>query len=72
MKNYDKNNESSYIEYLDANNLYGQAVSQKLPVNGVKWVKQKKLSKFNEDFIKRHEDSSKRYFFEVDIDYPKE
>ena len=23
MKNYDKNNESSYIEYLDANNLYG-------------------------------------------------
>ena len=47
-------------------------MSQKLPVNGFKWVKQKKLSKFNEDFIKRHEDSSKRYFFEVDIDYPKE
>ena len=23
MKNYDKNNESSYIEYLDTNNLYG-------------------------------------------------
>ena len=28
MKNYDKNNESSYIEYLDANNLYGWATSQ--------------------------------------------
>ena len=26
--------------------------SQKLPINGFKWVKQKKLSKFNEDFIK--------------------
>ena len=36
MKNYDKNNESSYIEYLDANNLYGWAMSQKLPRNGFK------------------------------------
>ena len=52
MKNYDKNIESSYIEYLDANNLYGYAMSQKLPVNGFKWVKQKKLSKFSEDFMK--------------------
>ena len=52
MKNYDKNIESSYIEYLDANNLYGWAMSQKLPVKGFKWVKQNKLSKFNKDFIK--------------------
>ena len=36
MKNYDKNNESSYIEYLEANNLYLWAMSQKLPVNGFK------------------------------------
>ena len=34
MKNYDKNIESSYIEYLDANNLYGRA----MPQNGFKWV----------------------------------
>ena len=73
MKNYNKNIESSYIEYLDANNLYGWAMSQKLPVKGFKWVKQKKLSKFNEDFIKKYdEDSNTGYFFEVDIDYPKE
>ena len=39
MKNCDKNNE--YIEYLDANNLYGWAMSQKLPVKDFKWVKQK-------------------------------
>ena len=33
MKNYDKNKESSYIQYLHANNLYGWAMSKKLPVN---------------------------------------
>ena len=38
MKNYDENKESAYIQYLDANSLYGWAMSQKLPVNGFKWV----------------------------------
>ena len=37
-----KNIESSYIEYLDANNMYGWAMSQKLPAKGLKWAKQKK------------------------------
>ena len=36
---YDENKELSYILYLDANNLYGWAMSQKLPVNGFKWLK---------------------------------
>ena len=36
MKNYDNNSESSYIEYLDGNNLYGWAMSQTLPVKGFK------------------------------------
>ena len=36
MKNYNKNIESSHIEYLDANTLYGCAMSQKLPANGFK------------------------------------
>ena len=39
MNNYDKNKESSYIQYLDAKNLYGWAMSQKLAVNGFKWKK---------------------------------
>ena len=68
MKNYDKNNESSYIEYLDANNLW--VIFPKLPVNGFKWVK--KLSRFNEIFIENYnENSNMGYFLEIDIDYPK-
>ena len=39
MKNSDQNKESSYIQYLDANNLYGWAMSQKMPVDGFKWKK---------------------------------
>ena len=71
MKNYDKNIESSYLMYSDANNLYGWAMSQKLPVNGFRWVHD--ASRFNEDFIKNYnENSDVGYFLEVDIEYPKQ
>ena len=50
MKNFDKNIESSYLMYLDANTLYGWGMSQKLFVNSFKW--EKNVSKFDEDFIK--------------------
>ena len=53
MKNYDKDIESSYLEYLDANNLYIWAMSQKLPVDCFEWIKDDDLSKFNESFIKK-------------------
>ena len=70
MKHFDKNKESSYIQYLDANNLYGWAMSQKLPVNCFKWVKN--TSKIDKKFIKNYdEDSDKGYIFEVDIKYPR-
>ena len=73
MKNYDKDIISSYLMYLDANNLYGWAMSQKLPVNGFKWVEKSRLSRFNERFIKNYnENSDIGYFLEVDIDYLKE
>ena len=71
MKNYDKSIESSYLMYLDANNLYGWAMSEKLPVNGFKW--ENYLSKFNENFIKHYsENSDVGYFVEVDIKYSKQ
>ena len=38
MNNCDKSIESSYLMYLDGSNLYGLAISQKLPINGFKWV----------------------------------
>ena len=49
VKNWEKNIESLYLMYLDENNLSGWRMSQKLPVNGFKWIKN--VSKFDEDFI---------------------
>ena len=70
MKNYHKNIESSYLIYLDANNLYGWAISQRLPINGSAGVE--KLSEFDGRFIKNYdENSDKGYIFEVDVEYPK-
>ena len=71
MKNYNNNEESSYIEYLDANNLYGWAMSKKLPVNGFKWIETAGLV-INEDFVKNYdENNDKDYIFEVDVKYSK-
>ena len=79
MKNYDESKESSYIQYLDANNLYGWAMSQKLPVNDFKWIEPvndfkwiEDTSKINEEFIKNYdENNDKGYILEVDVKYPK-
>ena len=69
MNNYDESKNSSYIQYLDANNLYGAAMSEKLPMNGFKWVND--ISGINEKFGKSYDkNSSKSYILEVDVDYP--
>ena len=65
MKNYDKNKESSFLIYDDANNLYGFAMCKKLPVSDFKWVDD--LSIFTKDFIKNYdEDNDIGYNLEVD------
>ena len=51
MKDYDKNKESSYLQYWDVKNLYGWAMSQKLPINNFKTIEDS--SQFNEDFPKK-------------------
>ena len=69
MKDYDKNKESSYLNYWDVNNLHGWAMSQKLPVGGFQWVEN--TSQFSKDFIENYnEDSDEGDFLEIDVQYP--
>ena len=69
MKDFDKNKESTYIQYFDVNNLYGWAMSQPLPLGGFKWAKNK--SKFTTGFILNYGVySDVGYIFEATIKYP--
>ena len=70
MKDYDESKESSYIQYLDANNLYGTAMSEKLPINGFKWVND--ISRIDKKVVKSYDkkNNDKGYILEVDVDYP--
>ena len=70
MKDYNKDKEESFLEYLDANNLYGGAMSEPLNVDGFAFMQD--LSKIDEDFIKNYDkDSDKGYKLHVDVEYPK-
>ena len=71
VPNYNSKLLSTYLLYIDANNLYGWAMSKKLPINNFKWCDA--LEMFTSDFIKNYEEDSDRgYLLEVDIGYPKE
>ena len=69
MKNYNKNVESSFIEYFDANNLHGCAKSKKLPVGEFEWINPED---YTEDIIKKcDENDDYGEILEVDVNYPK-
>ena len=71
MNNYDKSIDSSYLMYLNANNLYGWAMSQELPVNRFKCLDD--LSKLNESLMKNYnENNDEGYILEVDVEYTRQ
>ena len=70
MKEYDEKAPSKYIMYLDANNLYGWAMSQYLPTGNFKWMTDEEISKIN---LGKYElDSKEGLILEVDLEYPQE
>ena len=66
MKNYDTDVISSYINYLDANNLYGLAMSHKLPYGELQWSD----DIYDTDDISNYKDGDDGYILEVDLEYP--
>ena len=67
MKNYNLEEASKYIMYLDANNLYGWAMSQYLPTGGFEWLIEEEV-----DLSKYNDESEKGLILEVDLEYPQE
>ena len=64
MNDYDETKESAYLNYWNVNNLYGWAMSQKLPVNNFEWIKD------SSQFVKSYsEESDERYFLEADAQF---
>ena len=83
---YDVKTKQSYIKFVDANNLYGWAMSQSLPTGGFKWVRRlktdvpaltngdagfKTLQEWEKDIKNLQDGGDTGYMFEVDLVYPK-
>ena len=66
-KGFNKNKPSKYLMYLDANNLYGCAMSEKLPTHGFKWLTDGEMEKIYEN---RHNLNKMPCILEVDLEYP--
>ena len=71
LKDYDKSMPSSFLKYLDANNLYGWAMCKKLPFKDFNFVDP---TYYDEDLIKNYSEEENDYgaVLEVDVEYPRE
>ena len=67
---YDESKDLSYISYLDANNLYGWAMSQSLPTGNFRWLSTTEVNRF--DIFRIENDYKKGYVMEEDLEYPEE
>ena len=68
ISGYDPSKDKTYIMYLDANNLYGWAMSQPLPTHGFDWLNETEIRSI--DFTKVQDDAKEGYILEVDLEYP--
>ena len=68
LEDYDPNLPSSFIEYIDVNNLYGSAMRQKLPVGSFRWLTKEAIEKL--DIESLDPDGPYCYILEVDLHYP--
>ena len=64
MENYDPSQPTSYLQYLDSNNLYGWAMSQPMPTRGFEWVN------YTDQILETPVNSGHGYILEVDLEYP--
>ena len=69
VSDYDPSKPNSYIMYLDANNLYGRAMSKPLPKSGFKW---KRVMPTEEEIMNKKENAKNGWILEVDLEYPAE
>ena len=70
VADYDPNKAKNYLMYLDANNLYGWAMSQKMPKNGFQWLSEEQQRDL--DVTQVPDNSDVGYMLEVDLEYPEE
>ena len=72
IEGYNSSKPNTHILYLDANNLYGWAMSQPLPTGGFQWVGDCALAQLANTITEHPADSRKGYILEVDLEYPGE
>ena len=68
MRDYNPEKKSKFIQYLDANNLYGWAMSQYLPIGKFKWIEDLDIDKVN--YLLLTKNINRGFIFEVDLEYP--